>query len=308
MKGRTGGLRLSQGTKKSDGRLANKTAVEMTSNEESRRLVGKEKEFFDALPEDGSFITNYSLRLSLRRKKFTTKDFWDVRKKLLDDGKIQVGMGQGGRTAKAHAYTKALVHEKHFVERESELWQHVTGWLRDNEKKRIEQDASSQSAFAKVFVADTSKQKETGQWSNPDVMLVSILNFECLPQKRDLVVYTYEVKKHTPVNLGDVKNVFEAASHQKGAHYSYLVVENDEEGSNEPPPPELFDTLERFGVGFAWFCKVESDSARRGEYYMRVAMEPELQNPARENVNKYILRFIAALSEREKGDFKTSIG
>ena len=133
-------------------------------------------------------------------------------------------------------------------------------------------------------------------------MLVSLLNFKYLPQKKDLVVYTYEVKKYSSGNLRDTKSVFEAASHQKGAHYSYLVIENSERNSKDPVPEELADTLERFGVGFAWFFKLQS-----GEYDLQVVLEPKLQTPSRTDVNKYIVRFIGALGEKERADLETSI-
>jgi hypothetical protein len=131
-------------------------------------------------------------------------------------------------------------------------------------------------------------------------MMVSIADYNIL-KKKDWTIYTYEVKKYDKNKMRDPANVFEAASHQKGAHYSYLVFETTEKDANESPPEEISDTLERFGVGFAWFFKLKT-----GGYYMNVIKEPQLRTPALGEVNKYLMAFAEALAPQDRGHFKAA--
>jgi hypothetical protein len=52
---------------------------------------------FDALPQDGEFVTNKEIRDRLKLK---DDRYWQVRDQLLKQGKIIIGRGYGGRVAR----------------------------------------------------------------------------------------------------------------------------------------------------------------------------------------------------------------
>src|SRR6266853_987118 len=52
---------------------------------------------FDALPQDGEFVTNKEIRDRLKLK---DDRYWQVREQLLKQGKIIIGRGYGGRVAR----------------------------------------------------------------------------------------------------------------------------------------------------------------------------------------------------------------
>jgi hypothetical protein len=112
----------------------------------------------------------------------------------------------------------------------------------------------------------------------------------------DMTVKSYEVKT---IGKYDITAVYEAASHQKGAHYSYLVVALPGiQGANEPPPLEVEPLLERFGVGFAWFYKTRKDT-----YDMNIVLEAERQNPAPVDQNEIVNNFYEKLETKGQNVF-----
>lgn len=307
VRGRQGGLALVQMTSKAKS-LDQKLVATQSEDERKQieELSTKAKILWALIPRNGDWITNLGLRYKLRPKGFSATDFWKHREELLGRDMVAIGRGQGGRIRRADPYVKE-VSEKALKEEaaetvvdEKELYKFVEDWLKQNEKPRLEQEALKQNASAAVFVKDTSSMRNIGKWSNPDIMMVSIVNYDVLKSK-DWTIYTYEVKKYDKNKMRDPANVFEAASHQKGAHYSYLVFETTERDKDDSPPEEISDTLDRFGVGFAWFFKLEA-----GGYYMNIMKEPELRVPAMGEVNKYLMAFAETLAPQERGNFKAA--
>jgi hypothetical protein len=308
--GRHGGLALLQA--KEQGKIAkylDQKLIGTPSEDKGKKkieLSEKAEILWGFIPKKGDWITNLRLRNSLRPKKFTSDDFWKHRKELLNKDMVEIGRGQGGRIRRADSYVSEIagkIKKEEVVTTvvdEKELYKHIEEWLRHNEKPRLEQEALRENAHARVFVKDTSSMRNIGKWSNPDIMLVSIVNYNVL-KKKAWTIYTYEVKKYDKNKMRDPANVFEAASHQKGAHYSYLVFETVEEDGEESPPEEISDALERFGVGFAWFFKLKA-----GGYYMNVMKDADLHPVALGEENKYLMEFANTLDPQERGDFEAS--
>ena len=63
--------------------------------------------------------------------------------------------------------------------------------------------------------------RQRGKWTNPDVVKMSV-DFYPLQRIQKLYITSYEIKKWRSWNI---ESVFEAASHKKIAHQSYLVLE-----------------------------------------------------------------------------------
>lgn len=271
------------------------------------KLSDKANTLWNLIPKNGDWTKNNELKRKLRPRGFSTDDFWRYRKELLDKDLIEIGRGQGGRTRRADSQVKIFAKEieagSEIAASESKLWDPVAEWLLKNKKPDLEQEAfKHHKAHARVFVKNTASQHRVGKWSNPDVMLVSIVHYSVL-KKKDWIIYSYEIKSSKyPYKLRDPANVFEAASHQKFAHYSYLVFETIEAGANEQPPEEISDALDRFGVGFAWFFKSRTDG-----YVMNIIKEAELQHPALGDVSYSLNEFKERLEGREKGAFDSAL-
>lgn len=91
---------------------------------------------------------------------------------------------------------------------------------------------------------NTSALRKSGKWSNPDVTKVSVRAFPILRSHKVLVT-TFELKQWKRWN---VDAVFEAASHRRFAHESYVVLEWAKDVPVEGLE-EITSVCSRFGVG-----------------------------------------------------------
>jgi hypothetical protein len=126
----------------------------------------------------------------------------------------------------------------------------------------------------------------------------------CLTQRTDMTVKSYEIKRYDKNLVNEPSNVFEAASHQKGAHYAYLVIAllgkdaGGIQGDTEEAPADLIPLLERFGVGFAWFYKTGKDTCD-----MKIVLEAERHNPDPADENEMVSNLYQKLTKQEQADF-----
>jgi hypothetical protein len=263
--------------------------------EKIAKLSEKARKIWNNIPEDGSFVTNHGLRYKLRPLGITTDDFWNYRKELLDNHLIQIRRGRGGSVARIQEFV-----EEHkvrlpptLVKTEDKLWDELKKWLDKNQVKGDEE--SGWQAWAVV----TATARRSGHWVNPDVVLVEVTSYEYL--RTDVAVTTYEIKRYSPQM--DNTWVFEAASHSKGAHYSYLVVENSKNAKTDEPPAELSPDLRRFGIGFGWLY-LNPDT---NEYEFEEILEPVRTNPDPENENNLLENFVNKLKPAHQTAFKNAI-
>jgi hypothetical protein len=278
-------------------RKTKKEREQLTSEKE---LSDGARKLLELIPEEGS-ITNNALKHKLRRAGgFPTKKYWDYRKELIDHNLIQFGLGRGGSVLLKEP-TKEIGEvekEKREEEKEREPKFHVflKDYLEDNDVRDIRQRPHS-----KAWVAVTGNPKgwkrQSGHYSRPDVIMVSLIRYEYLPE-RDVTITTYEMKKRQA--LTDTDCVFEAASHQKGAHNAYVICETTRPQTDEDREisPELSQTLDRFGVGFAWFYLTKEK-----EYELDIIVEPKLQTPRPADENKLLEDFRNQLPEPQKEEF-----
>ena len=97
--------------------------------------------------------------------------------------------------------------------------------------------------------------------------------------------------------------VFEAASHSKGAHYSYLVVETSEDKFTDEPPAELSADLRQFGIGFGWLY-FNTDAK---EYEFHEILEADRKDPDPEYEDNLLENFVSKLTLREQTAFKAAM-
>jgi hypothetical protein len=261
------------------------------------------KKLLELIPKEGS-ITNEALKHKLRGAGgFPTKQYWDYRKELIVHNLIRFGLGRGGSVllnepADKIEEVEEEKPEERKKEREPKFHVIFKDYLENNDVRGI-RDRPHSKAWVAVTGNPKGWKRNSGYHSRPDVMMVSHIKYKYLPA--DATVTTYEMKRREA--LDDTKCVFEAASHQKGAHFSYVICETTEKQKDgEELSPELLQTLDRFGIGFGWFYLSKE---KEKEYELEIVVEPKRQNPNPEDENKLLEDFNKQLPEtRERAEFE----
>jgi hypothetical protein len=212
-----------------------------------------------ALPTDGTFRTNKDVRDEL---KLSDDRYWEVRDQLVDERKIIKNRGQGGRIA-----INILMDEKNSSpavkeETKAEISQEIKKATEEIQEEHalyepfaesIGKRAKDEGAEHTVveITARQGRRQTGGEWSRPDVCQVSVTYLRYLGQKL-VEVTTFEIKTADC----DVSAVYEALSHSRRAHRSYLAIYLPTE--NE----EIRERLDRVtvecarsGVGLLQFAK-----------------------------------------------------
>lgn len=112
--------------------------------------------------------------------------------------------------------------------------------------------------------------------------ILTVSKYEFLPQKY-LGLSTIEVKRYADIGL---PAVYEAASHSKYAHQSYLVFEWLEEiefAKSGEDALRLIREAERFGIGL-----VQMKRGDDGVWRFLHILEPEVRDPSPEECNEFI--------------------
>lgn len=208
------------------------------------KLSEKAKQLLNAIPQDGSHIGNTSLRSSLN----WGEEYWDIRQQLLDNGLIVVGRGRGGSVARTTVAPGFEVTAKAtlaglLVKDEFDLYEPLRKWLKSDWGGAAEADGDYY--WVEVTASPSGRKRESGKWSRPDLTFVQVSTYELIP-KPTVEVTSFEVKRYNEAL--DLSNVYEAASHSRWTHYSYLVIEDTKSKPLEPEPRFLRE-LSRFGVG-----------------------------------------------------------
>ena len=205
----------------------------------------QEQQLLDAIPANKS-VGNSALREQLGWDEAT---YWSLRNKLIEEGLLEKGRGRGGsvrRIAKV-----APIAQTAAPTREIQLYDQVlktiqTDWVRDYR---------SDSAIAEI-TAHQGRRETGGRWTRPDVTLASYSTYPYVPGKH-FDVTTFEVKKHGAL---DITVVYEALSHRRAAHYSYVLAQIPEDAS--PEDVEILDDIvseaSEHGIGVVTFSAADN--------------------------------------------------
>jgi hypothetical protein len=197
------------------------------------------------LPQDGQFVTNKEVRDQLHLKE---DRYWEVRQQLLDDRKIIIGRGYGGRVALKQDAQQ--LSEEHKQPTPTETHEEIAGIEEEFKAesnlykpfadaiRKISQDEGLDQTIVQV-TAWATKKKNLGPWTQPDICRISIQNLMYLKQKI-VELTTYEIKP----NICDVHGVYEALSHSRRAHRSYLALYT----KNKETDPNAESRLERLKI------------------------------------------------------------
>ena len=147
--------------------------------------------------------------------------YWNTRNSLIEAGVLTTGRGRGGSVRVIGLDAPAPPVETVAAEKPSETLSEVDHYPAI-EKAMKEQWLRSQGfENARVNICAHQGKKQTGgRWTRPDAIIAVVETYEYVPGKR-LSVYTVEVKLG---ETADVTAVYEAASHLRSVHYSYLFV------------------------------------------------------------------------------------
>ena len=188
------------------------------------------------LLEEGG-MSNQSLKTALS---LTDARYKDVKQQMLAKNLLEVYRARGGGvrlTAKGMEQVRSsLVRSKDVISTfsESDLYEPFIFYLNS---EVTENDENAE-------IINIAHFRQRGKWTNPDVVKISV-DFYPLQRVQKLFITSYEVKKWLSWN---VESVFEAASHRKIAHQSYLVLEWVKDEPYEISE-HLQQTCVRLGVG-----------------------------------------------------------
>lgn len=210
----------------------------------------------NALPPDGSLRTNRQVREALG---LTEDRYWRARDELYDEGRIVKARGYGGRIARSVATGHINGQQQNNTDNNSaqtdikkaadEILEEYK--LYEPFSKAIQSRARDEGDNETIveITARQGRRQTGGEWSRPDVCQVSVRRLRYLGQKV-VEVTTYEIKTADC----DVSAVYEALSHSRRAHRSYLAIYCPR---NHVPQTERFDRIKvecaRSGVGLIRF-------------------------------------------------------
>jgi len=262
-----------------------------------RRDEYKQK-LYELTPPDGKTIGNAALRAALAEafpsEEFTLDDYWDLRRSLIAEGKLERARGRGGSVRRvigavveapaAEAVVMPLAPIAVIEGRESELYEPfqkvvVTGFVPDEDLK----------PWVCEITASQGRRATGGRWTRPDVTLIAMQTFAYVPNKLFEVI-TFEIKPNVDTALD---GVYEAAAHSAFAHRSYLAFPDSEEHEDNPLFDRIRDECERFGLGLIVFERVDDWDT----YTFEVEAQP--RDPDPQAVNDFIKIQISEKSREE---------
>ncbi len=177
-------------------------------------LAGKIR---DLLPKDGSTIGNISL---IRKLGVQPEEYIVARSELELQHLIVRGVGRGGTVRLARPLPEAVKAERAGgVKNEAELYGPLKNWF----DKFWGSDYRAPDFYAcKITGSPRGHKRRGGKWSRPDLSIVTVAGAEFFVPNKNLEVTTVEVKRYNDIG---VSAVFEAASHKKFGHQSYVALE-----------------------------------------------------------------------------------
>lgn len=199
-----------------------------------------------------------------------------------------------GTTVKITTPSQTLTISANLVADESSLYEPALKWLKDNWGKEVVEDGDDY--WARV-TATQARRGQLGKWSRPDITSIQVNRFDILPE-RSIEVSTFEVKKFS--DSTDLASVYEAASHQRWAQYTYLVAEVPDENSRLHE--YLMTEAARFGVGL---LTMHRDSSI-GQYEMEEVLGPKRQTPDPKELDRMLADFFS-YNDKELRKFRDLI-
>jgi hypothetical protein len=184
------------------------------------------------------------------------------------------------------------------VRDETELYKPIKKWIDGKEKKKY---AFKGEYISKVTGPSKGQKRKTGTWSRPDVSVVTVANHEYLPH-RTVEITTVEAKRYRDIKL---LGLFEAVSHTKFGHKTYLALEwrqvEDIDDCNDEDIREVLKEALRFGVGVIQMRR----KTNKIDWDIRIVQTALHHDPDARDCNRFLGNI---LTKKEKVKLKTAIG
>lgn len=197
------------------------------------------------------------------------------------EGVIILGRGRGGTVRLKEGTEEAELKLPGGVRDEFDLYGPLKDWF----DKFWGPDYKSPDFYiCKITGPPKGHKRKSGKWSRPDISVVTVATSEFFIPPKTLEVTTVEVKRYSDVS---VVAVFEAASHGKFGHQSYVAVEwlgsEDIDKSDDPLAEALFKEARRFGVGV-----IQMRPKGDGGWDIDERLEPDRLNPDPRDCSQFI--------------------
>lgn len=247
-----------------------------------------EIEMIALITKEGKAVGNKTLIADLRKKAkdLTDDDYWRIRNKLIEEGKISKARGKGGAVYLLdieQSDNKKDDNKKNRI-KERDLYSPFLKvinnyWVKEND---IEE-------YISECTAEGGGKKTGGKWTRPDITLISIKNYQYVYGKI-MEVITFEIK---PEDNYGIASVFETASQSVFAHKAFLCIHF----SAGKPETDEFDRIQRqcdvFGVGLIVFENADD----WGTY--ETIVEPRRKDPDPYEINLFIKQQLSDKSKEE---------
>lgn len=219
-------------------------------------IGGDARLLYEALPRDGSTISNPALRERVGWHADEHSDrYFSARDELEDLGLILRGRGRGGTVRR----TPPAAHELITVERDQETAEEVADTVADSLRREYDLYEPLRRVISAEWARDRRQRpiavevtafqgrRATGIWARPDIVSVEVRAFAYVPGKY-LEVTTFEVK---PSDAITVQAVYEALAHRRAATRSYVLlhVPADRRAALEAAVSELCEVARGHGIG-----------------------------------------------------------
>lgn len=224
-------------------------ALQRTSEEEILEL---ESQLMETLNGQGGRAGNKTLMKVLS---WTEDDYWPIRNRLLDQGRLELGRGKGGSVRVVPQKVPTLIDQVGYSEeqlvpeqiansiariRESDLYEPVAQVLQDAWAK----DKRYRDILLEI-TARQGKRDTGGRWTRPDITIATMTTLIYVPGKI-FDITTFEIKTSDSL---DVTSVYEALAHRRAATRAYVWLHTPEPESVEDAVSAIVAEAKRHGVG-----------------------------------------------------------
>lgn len=251
----------------------------------------------------GEVMGNVTLRTKLATKGWDEGQYWTVRNRLIEAGKLTTGRGRGGsvrrvtveadkepETIPASPGNATIVTAVNPYPTERDLYPPMS--------KVILNDWAKDNRLDDLFVEITAHQgaKPTGgKWTRPDITVASYKTYPYVPGKHFDII-TFEIK---PCDGLDVTIIYEALGHRRAATRAYALahVPDDKRQDFDPLIEEISQEAKRFGIGFivaadptnydTWEELVEADRKEPDPERLNEFLASQVSQSLREQLNKW---------------------
>ncbi len=232
----------------------------------------------------------------MRALNIAPDQYWPIRNKLIDEGRITRGRGRGGKVTLVKVTPPGTPPPPPTEGAQPPVNKYATeAGLYDPIAKGLRENWTKENRYRESIVEITALQgrRDTGgAWSRPDITVVGMTTYHYLPG-RHFDVTTFEVKKHDGL---DVTTVYEALAHRRAATRSYAIFHVPDLKDSDPRETQIeiiCAEAKKHGIGV-----IIVDNPEEFETWEEL-VEPTRIAPNPEDLNEFIA---LQLSETTKAE------